>query len=184
MLRTYRDTLYHGTIFDIDKVDVSKGRDNKDFGKGFYMAVSKKQAIGMMHKKYKEAVRRARNKDNISFSERLYEIIIDVEYLSELKVKRFDCVDEEWLDFVLLCRDKGGVPHDYDVVIGPTADDNTILCLKTYWEGLYGTVGSYDAKRILLRNLEPENLGEQYYISRQEIADRLIVGIRELEIGD
>ena len=84
----------------------------------------------------------------------------------------------------MLCRDKGGVPHDYDVVIGPTADDNTILCLKTYWEGLYGTVGSYDAKRILLRNLEPENLGEQYYISRQEIADRLIVGIRELEIGD
>ena len=28
-----------------------------------------------------------------------------------------------------------------------------------------------DMKRILLNNLEPENLGIQYYLGRQEIAD-------------
>ena len=32
------DTLYHGTIYRITSVDVTKGRGNKDFGRGFYMA--------------------------------------------------------------------------------------------------------------------------------------------------
>jgi len=34
------------------------------------------------------------------------------------------------------------MPHDYDMVIGPTADDDTAFCLKAYWDGLYGKVGS------------------------------------------
>ena len=29
-------TLYHGTIYDFDKIDVSAGKGYKDFGKGFY----------------------------------------------------------------------------------------------------------------------------------------------------
>lgn len=53
----------------------------------------------------------------------------------------------------------------------PTADDDTMLCLKVYWDGLYGKVGSYDAKRILLNNLETDNLGIQYYIGKQNVAD-------------
>ena len=109
-----------------------KRPSNKDFGKGFYMAVSKKQAVGMMHKKYREAIRRSRNKKAADFTELLYEIILDTEYLKTINVKAFASADEEWLDFVLLCREKGGVPHDYDVVIGPTADDDTMLCLKAY----------------------------------------------------
>lgn len=36
------ETLYHGTISQIQTIDVTKGRDNKDFGKGFYMATTKK----------------------------------------------------------------------------------------------------------------------------------------------
>lgn len=181
MSQQYREKLYHGTVSEILRVDVTKGRGNKDFGKGFYMAVTKKQAIGMMHKKYREAVRRSRNKKNADFTEHLYQITLDKAYLETLHVKCFSAADESWLDFVLMCREKGGVPHDYDVVIGPTADDDTMLCLKTYWDGLYGKVGSADAKRILLNNLEPENLGIQYYIGRQEIADNLIVEIQPID---
>lgn len=51
MFRNIKTTLYHGTISEIVTVDVNAGRSRKDFGKGFYMAVTKKQAIGMMHKK-------------------------------------------------------------------------------------------------------------------------------------
>jgi hypothetical protein len=29
-------TLYHGTIYEFDIIDVTKGRGNKDFGRGFY----------------------------------------------------------------------------------------------------------------------------------------------------
>ena len=62
----FREVLYHGTVSEIVKVDVTRGRDKKDFGKGFYIAVSKNQAVGMMHKKKKEAVRRSRNKSKTS----------------------------------------------------------------------------------------------------------------------
>lgn len=181
MYQKFKEILFHGTVSEIQKIDVLQGRGRKDFGRGFYMAVSKSQAIGMMHKKHREAVRRSRNKSNTGFAEHLYQIRIDLEYAESLNVKIFETADEEWLDFVLMCREKGGVPHEYDLVIGPTADDDTMLCLKTYWDGLYGKVGSRDAKRILLNNLEPENLGVQYYAGRQEIVDRLVKEIIEID---
>lgn len=66
-----------------------------------------------------------------------------------------------WLDFILMCREKGGLPHDFDLVIGPTADDDTMVCLNSYWRGLYGEVGSDEAKEKLLwflfRTREPWN---------------------------
>lgn len=167
-------TVYHGTISEISKVDVSLGRGRKDFGKGFYMAVSKQQAIGMMHKKYREAIRRNRNKQETEFSEKLYEIALNEAILEQLNIKIFQSANKEWLDFILMCREKGGTPHDYDLVVGPTADDDTALCLKAYWDGLYGQTGSEEAKRILLGNLETDNLGVQYFIGKQEVANLVI----------
>ena len=166
--------VYHGSSEIVKKPDVLHSYRALDFGKGFYMALSKTQAIGMMHKKYREVTKRMRNNKLEGVSEKLYEIRLDLGYLNTLNVKLFDTADIDWLDFVLLCRSEGGIPHHYDVVIGPTADDNTILCLKAYWDGVYGRIGSTDAKRILLNNLEVENLGIQYYIGKQEVADRLI----------
>lgn len=176
------ETLYHGTIFQIDRIDVSKGHGNRDFGKGFYMATSRGQAIGMMHKKYREAIVKLGGKSGQEkLSERLYELKIDIEAVNALKVKVFEHADMEWLDFILMCREQGGTPHDFDCVIGPTADDNTLLCLRTYWQGFYGDIGSDEAKEVLLRNLEPENLGVQCFVGRQEVADRIVKGIVEVD---
>ncbi|MCF0230054.1 MAG: DUF3990 domain-containing protein [Parasporobacterium sp.] len=176
-----RKILYHGTVSQIDKIDVSKGRGRKDFGKGFYIAVTKKQAIGMMHKKYREALHRSRNKKNFDIKEHLYEIILDEEYAKKLNIRVFETADLEWLDFILKCREDGGTPHNYDIVIGPTADDDTMLCLRTYWDGVYGEPNTGKAKQILLDNLEPDNLGVQYFVGEQTIADKLIVEFREIE---
>lgn len=181
MYHKLETTLYHGTISEISFVDVNVGRDRKDFGRGFYMAVTRQQAIGMMHKKYREAVRRNRNKDKMQFQENLYEIHLDEEVLKQANIKIFENADMEWLDFVLMCREKGGLPHEYDLVVGATADDDTALCLKAYEEGLYGKKGSYHAKQILLRNLEVENLGVQYFIGSQKMADILIKSIRKID---
>ena len=180
MLPSFNEILYHGTAERINKIDVLKGRNNKDFGKGFYMAVSKMQAVGMMHKKYREALLRRPNAPKGSFSEILYEIRIDTEYAKNLNGKYFKTADEEWLDFVLMCREKGGLPHNYDLVIGPTADDDTMVCLNSYWRGFYGEVGSYEAKEKLLRYLEPENLGIQYFVGNQDVVDQLVVEIKEI----
>jgi len=180
MFPEIKTTLYHGTISVIDKVDVTAGRSRKDFGKGFYMAVSKEQAIGMMHKKYREALRRRKPSDSLDFTEHLYEIELRSEALRTLDIKLFSSADLEWLDFILMCRKNGGMPHNYDMVIGATADDDTALCLRFYEDGVYGTKDSPEAKQILLRNLEVENLGIQYYIGKQSVADSVIKSIREI----
>ena len=83
MFHKINNILYHGTVSEILRIDVSAGRGRKDFGKGFYMSVTKRQAIGMMHKKYRETVRR--NPSNTDYKEYLYEIhlnenIIDSQY--------------------------------------------------------------------------------------------------------
>jgi hypothetical protein len=56
-----------------------------------------------------------------------------------------------------------------------------MLCLRAYWDGLYGKVGTSEAKRTLLNNLETENLGIQYFIGSQDVADHLIVSIIPVE---
>lgn len=105
---------------------------------------------------------------------------IDFDYVKNLNIKYFEHADIEWLDFILNCRELGGTPHDYDLVIGPTADDNTLACLRTYWQGFYGDTGTEDAKEILLKNLEPENLGIQCFVGKQEIADKIIRAFSEI----
>lgn len=37
--------LYHGSNVAIDKIDLSKGHINKDFGKGFYLTTLPQQAM-------------------------------------------------------------------------------------------------------------------------------------------
>ena len=181
MCHKLKTVLYHGTVSEIETVDVKLGRGRKDFGRGFYMSVSKNQAVGMMHKKYREAVRRSRGKQENAFSEKLYEISLAEQIIPELNVKIFERADLEWLDFVLLCREQGGMPHNFDLVVGPTADDDTALCLKAYWDGLYGKTGSVEAKKVLLSNLETENLGIQYFVGKQDVADKLIAGIKLID---
>ena len=181
MQRVFKEILHHGTIAEIRKVDVTQGRGRKDFSRGFYMAATKNQAVGMTNKKFREAVRRSIGKKETNFTRRLYQVRIDLDYAATLNVKVFETANEEWLDFVLMCRSKGGVPHSFDLVIGPTADDDAILSMKAYLSGLYGRVGSGVAKEVLLNNLETGNLGVQYYIGKQEVADRLIREIVEIE---
>ena len=129
---------------------------------GFYMSLSPEQAIGMMHKKHREAIRRSRNAGQCEFVEHLYRVQLKPSSESELKVKVFAVADMEWLDFILMCRESElPHPHEFDVVIGPTADDDTLVSLQNYWKGVYGPVGSMAAKGALLSVLEPENLGIQ-----------------------
>lgn len=52
--------LYNGSTELFDKIDVNKGRPRKDFGKGFCMSVLKKQAEGVMSKKYTETLNLSR----------------------------------------------------------------------------------------------------------------------------
>ena len=60
----------------------------------------------------------------------VYEFLFDEN--TELNVKRFDTLSEDWLEFIKENREKGGLQHNYDVVIGPVADDNTMETVQLY----------------------------------------------------
>lgn len=161
-----KSTIYHGTIANIDNIDLTAGRGYKDFGKGFYLAYNKAQSIGIINKNYKTALKRKHA--NITITKNLYAFDTSQEAFEKCKVKVFTSADLEWLDFILMCRKSPNTPHDFDIVIGPTADDDTSYCLNMYNEEVYGKVGSVEAKQMLLRNLEVENLGTQVFIGTRK----------------
>ena len=39
--------LYHGSTINIETIELSKSRPNKDFGRGFYLSADRKQAQRM-----------------------------------------------------------------------------------------------------------------------------------------
>ena len=113
--------LYHGSFIEINKPDLKHSRPNVDFGKGFYTTILKSQSKEWA---YRLSLREKR-KDYY-----VYEFLF--EEVPALKVKRFERLNEEWLEFIKKNRSKGGLQHDYDVVIGPVADDNTMETVQLY----------------------------------------------------
>ena len=53
---------------------------------------------------------------------------------SDLKIKDFREMSEEWLDFIVECR--SGKAHDYDIVIGAMADDQIYNFISDFMDGV------------------------------------------------
>lgn len=120
--------LYHGTTIDIEKIDLRKSKPNKDFGKGFYLSVDREQAMAMAD--YKAEQIGGNPVVNIfEFDEKMLES-------SSLKVKIFTAYDTEWADFIFANRNNPTSKNifDYDIVIGPIANDRVGLQIRKYME--------------------------------------------------
>ena len=78
-----KNTIYHGTIADIDNIDLTAGRGYKDFGKGFYLAYDKAQSIGIINKNYKIALKRKYS----NITKNLYAFDTSQNELEKCKVK-------------------------------------------------------------------------------------------------
>ncbi|MBO4673048.1 MAG: DUF3990 domain-containing protein [Bacteroidaceae bacterium] len=148
-------TLYHGTNQDIEAIDLTRGLRHKDFGKGFYLTPDKNTAIRMAQKKARL----------FGGTATLIAYELDDKALqSDLKVKIFPekaCV--EWLLFVDANRDRKAVApiHDYDIVIGPIADDGVVLQLTNFREGIY-------TPEQAAEQLQDRYLDQQYYFGTEQ----------------
>ena len=169
-------TLYHGTIYDFDKIDVSKGKGNKDFGRGFYTSrdISHAERLAVRNKHIEEE-RFALRGIKKSATPLLYIYEFDLDNLATLNVKEFITADREWMRFIVLNREsKSKVQeHDYDIVIGPTANDNTRAAIQTVVPLTKGQVMSDRAIDALIALIEPDNLPGQFFIGTQCAADLL-----------
>jgi len=156
--------VYHGSTSLLDKIDVTMGKPYKDFGRGFYVTESKFHATNLARRNKRIEMSRYGR----SCKAYLYTYELDMSGLSVLSVKEFINADFEWVQFVLANRKTRTRTHNYDVVIGPTANDDTMVVLNAYLDGIYGDVGSDDALGILLKNIEAENLPEQIYFGTEK----------------
>ena len=121
--------LYHGSNVIVEKPRLIQQNRTLDFGSGFYATANREQAISFADKVTK---RRKDGSPHVS----IYEIA-DIEELKEkFKLHIFAEANEEWLDFV--CANRGGSYHgeQYDMVLGPVANDTIYRTFIAYEEGI------------------------------------------------
>lgn len=119
--------LYHGSTIDIERIDLTMSKPNKDFGRAFYLSEDEQQALEM-------AQFRAEFEDTnpvvnvYQFDEKLFQ---------EFRYKRFEGYTEEWAHFVYDHRvePQGLTLHDYDIVYGPIADDRIGAQITRFKQG-------------------------------------------------
>ena len=100
-------------------------RDKRDFGVGFYTTLLRSQALewaNNMHERYG------------GDAPYLYTFEFDE---SRLRIAELPGISVEWLEMVKANRLLGGLQHDYDVVMGPVANDNTLRTVSLYVSGVY-----------------------------------------------
>lgn len=118
--------LYHGTTSDFGEIDLTKSKPCKDFGRGFYLSVEVEQA-----KDFAQTRALLLGGSPVITS---YESDERLLTSNELKVKTFEDYTEEWANFILANRNNtSNTPiHDYDIVIGPIANDRVGLRLVRF----------------------------------------------------
>jgi len=169
-------TLYHGTINVFDKIDVTKGKGNKDFGRGFYTShdISHAERLAIRNKFIEEERFTMRGVEK-SVTPFLYAYKFDLDNLAILNVKEFATADREWMRFVVLNRESKNKAqeHEYDIVIGPTANDNTRAAIQTVVPLTKGQIMADRAIDALIALIEPDNLPKQFFFGTQRAADLL-----------
>lgn len=106
--------IFHGSNVIVEHPQILENGYYKDFGYGFYCTQIEKQAKRWaLTKRKKHIVNKYKYTDN-----------------SELCVKIFTEMTEEWLQFIVNCRN--GIKHDYDIVEGAMADDTIWDYIEDY----------------------------------------------------
>ena len=145
--------LYHGSNIIIEQINLSKCRPYKDFGQGFYLTAIKEQAEQM-----------ARRTSAIYGGEPIVtEFEFDESALGFLSVKMFKDPSEEWALFVMANRSRKNVQptHDFDIVIGPVADDTIATLFRNFDDGIIDLP-------MLVQGLKYKKVSSQYLFHSAE----------------
>lgn len=147
--------LYHGSNVRITKIDLSKSKRGKDFGAGFYLSPNREQARELSERKTNQ---------NQWGTPTVNAFLLDESGLADLKVLRFTEYTKAWAEFVLMNRkNRSEVPaHDYDVVIGPIADDAVGTQIRRYTSGLI------DMERFLQELKFMKGVTFQYFFATEK----------------
>jgi hypothetical protein len=158
--------LYHGSINRLTIPNLSKCRNETDFGKGFYTTTSFEQA-----RKW-ALIKKERNGSDKAFVS-VYEI--DDTIINDIKfiVLHFGGATKHWLEFVVLNR-KGLETEKFDLVMGPVANDKLYATLLLFEQGILTVEATIEQLKthVLFNQLSfhsPKALNELRLISCEEV---------------
>ncbi len=155
--------LYHGSNTAIEAIDFNKCKPFKDFGRGFYLTEIEEQAVLM-----------ARRTASIYGGEAIVTVFefnkTAVLGNSKLSVKHFEEPNEEWALFVMNNRSRTHEHpiHEYDIVIGPVADDTIATLFRNFDDGIIDLP-------TLVSGLKYKKISSQYFFHSQKAAAYLKV---------
>lgn len=121
--------IYHGGYCKVKEPIIKISKFTKDFGTGFYCTELKEQA----------------KRWAIKFDT---PIISSYEYQEDnsLNVLKFDEMSEQWLDFIIDCRN--GKQHNYDIVIGAMADDQVYNFINDFVTGIISRAAFWELAKF------------------------------------
>lgn len=153
--------LYHGSNISIEHIDLQVCNPKKDFGKGFYLTSVYKQAEDMAKRRVRMSGEGQPIVSTFEFDEKWLKS-------TDINTKIFPHVSVEWAQFVLANRDikREGFTHNYDIVVGPVADDTVAFQLQRY---LLGVISLED----LVKELTYKNINNQYYFGTELAISKL-----------
>lgn len=149
--------LYHGSTVIVDKPLASFGRDNLDFGKGFYTTSIQNQAEEWILRFIllgKKGIINIYNYD-------------DTKIQSKYRYKKFPEYNEDWLDFVLDCSRGSAAYLNYDIIEGGIANDKVFNTVELYFSGLIN-------KTTALQRLKYEKPNNQICFVNQEVMNKVL----------
>lgn len=151
--------MYHGGT-DIVEAPVCKfGRQNLDFGQGFYITDLREQAVSW-------ACQTAKRRGMAPVLNR-YRLNREA-ILSEGRCKVFLAYDREWLEFIVASRRGIPVYDSYDYIEGGVANDRVVDTVNLYMLGLMD-------EATALQRLSEHQPNNQMCILMQELADKYLV---------
>ena len=146
--------LYHGTNTDFSEIDLAKSFPLKDFGQGFYLTTIREQAERMAKRKHETLGGKAIVQE--------YEFDESALHKGDLKVLIFEGTTPEWATFIFNNRSRNkNYQHDYDIVVGPIADDGVAFLINQY------TTGAVTLAQFT-RMLKFKKLSDQYFFGTEK----------------
>lgn len=122
--------LYHGSNMPIDAIDLTCSKLGKDFGCGFYLSDNYTQAYHM-------ACLTTERSEFGNPEVTIFDFNDSCLTNDKFKIKCFENYTEEWAEFVLSNRrnlSRINI-HDYDIVIGPIANDKVGVQIRRFMLG-------------------------------------------------
>lgn len=161
--------LYHGSTLEVRNPLTHLGRSGLDFGRGFYLTNLRSQAEDWA------IAKSSRKQDSVAMLN-VYEFNDGAFEDSDFKGLSFDGYSIEWLDFVAESR-KGYKPWEgLDYVQGGIANDNVIVTVDAYVDGLITASQA-------LGQLEYKKANHQLCVLSQVMLDKYLTFIEAVQIN-